>query len=737
MDANPAIARDDWLWVLGSLCALHRVPFDPHLILQQYPPPHDVARLMQAVRALGFKCSTRTLKPKDLVRQPLPCFALMRSDGQAAGVEQATTPRVPEQAKLTAVLVLRCDGERVLFFAPANTTPQSLPLADFNSRCTGTVLLCTPESRPVTDAEADPDDCKVSGPDRPGLAQRRVRFGFAWFLPELLRHKRVWRDVLIASLAMQLMALATPLFSQIVIDKVIVHHTRSTLTVIGVALLVFMLFTAMMSWVRQYLILHTGNRIDAVLGTRVWEHLLRLPTRYFEQRPTGVIVTRLHAVETIREFLAGAAVALLLDLPFLLIFLAVMIHYSVPLSLISVAILGTIAIMSLIVAPLLRRRMNEQFLMGARNQAFITEYVAGMETVKSLQFEPLLQDRYGALLADYLRAGFATRQLANTYNTAAGALEQLMTLLILWFGAHLVMTMEGFTIGMLVAFQMFASRLSQPLLRLVALWQQFQQTHIAVERLGDIMDAPPEPYSLLPMREMAGHGHIELRNLAFRHAGHLPYLYRGLNLTLRPGRIVALIGPSGAGKSTLAKLLQGFYLPSEGEILLDGRDLRHLAANELRQSFGVVPQETVLFAGTVYENLILANPHTSFDEVIAACKRAEIHDTIERLPKGYQTEIGERGVGLSGGQKQRLAIARALLKRPKILIFDEATSSLDTSTGEQLARTINSLKGKATVVFIAHQIPRGLMIDEVVQLGGEARREETHMTVVAPEHEIR
>jgi subfamily B ATP-binding cassette protein HlyB/CyaB len=423
-------------------------------------------------------------------------------------------------------------------------------------------------------------------------------------------------------------------------------------------------------------------------------------------------------------------VTLLLDVPFLLIFLAVMVHYSVPLSAVSVAVLAAIVVVSLLVTPVFRQRLNRQFLLGARNQAFLTEYVAGIETVKSLQMEPQLKERYGEYLASYLHAGFRTRSLSNTYHTLANGLEQLMTLLILWLGAYLVMTRTDFTIGMLVAFQMFAGRLSQPLLRLVGLWQQFQEANIAVARLGDILDVPPEPYALLPSRENARRGLIEFRNVAFRHAEHLPYLYRDLNLTLSPGRCVALIGPSGCGKSTLARLMQGFYLSSDGQILLDGRDIRHLSANELRGVFGVVPQETVLFAGTVYENLLLANPQASFEQVIAVCRLAGIHDTIERMPQGYQTELGERGTGLSGGQRQRLAIARALLKGPKVLIFDEATSGLDAATAEGLAKTINGLKGRVSTLFIAHHLPKGLAIDEVVQLDGDAAHEK-HMSVVS------
>ena len=309
------------------------------------------------------------------------------------------------------------------------------------------------------------------------------------------------------------------------------------------------------------------------------------------------------------------------------------------------------------------------------------------------------------------------RQLANSYNVIAGGLEQTLSLLILVAGAYMVMTSSDFTIGMLVAFQMFASRLSQPMLRLVGLWQQFQQANLSVQRLGDIMNAPPEPYSVLPSRLREGKGQIDIEHLSFRYGENLPFLYQDFNFSVKPGQVVAVMGPSGSGKSTLTKLLQGFYQPAGGTIKIDGNDIRYLSANELRHYFGVVPQETVLFSGTLYDNLLMANPHATFDQVVRACRMAEIHDFIEALPQGYQTEIGERGVGLSGGQKQRLAIARALIKQPKILVFDEATSSLDSATAEHFAATINQLRGKVTMLFITHALPRNLQVDEVVKIG--------------------
>jgi subfamily B ATP-binding cassette protein HlyB/CyaB len=730
------------------------VPFAPALVLQQLPPPYTLLSVQRAAFALGFEGAVRDVAVTELERLPLPFMAVLQpsyaSSTAAAAVLSsgegsfADTTRDARSAVSTPgpgsvapnpptlqpgrgdtdaeksdpppvsgaqaprhhplALVVEIANGKVSFLAPNNPEPVVVALSEFGRSYAGQVMLFAPR----LGEQANDRDTELHGSER---------FGFRWFVPELLKHKAIGGEVLLASLAIQVMALATPVFTQIVIDKVIVHHTLNTLIVIGVALTIFMLFTAVMSWIRQYLILHTGNRIDAVLGTEVFEHLFKLPPRYFEQRPTGVLIARLHGVETIREFITGAAVTLLLDVPFLLIFLAIMYYYSSLLTFITLIVLLLIVGMSASITPLLRSRLNKQFLLGARNQAFLTEYVAGMETVKSLQMEPQLKQRFGEYLSSYLRAGFDTRRLANTYNVIANMLEQLLTLAILCTGAWLVMNSQDFTIGMLVAFQMFASRLSGPVLRMVGLWQEFQQASIAVKRLGDVMNVPPEPYSLKPSRETAGRGSIAITGLSFRYADNLPFLYRDLSLSIEPGKCMAIMGPSGSGKSTLAKLLQGFYRPVAGSIRIDGHDVLHLSANELRRNFGVVPQDTVLFSGTIYDNLILSNPLATFDEVIRACKLAEIHDSIEGLPQGYQNEIGEHGAGLSGGQKQRVAIARALLKGPPILIFDEATSSLDGPTAEAFAHTINRLKGKVTMLFIAHNLPGSLQVDAVLRLG--------------------
>ena len=530
--AADAVLTDGFIWALASLCRLHHVPFDPELVLKQFPPPYDLATLLRAAQACGLKAGLAGARADALETLPLPCLGFVRAAGQPANEPTPPTP----------ALLVRADGERLLYLLAGENAPRMLARREFAERFENTVLLAAPAPR---------------APEDPDAAARRA-FGFGWFVPELARHRAIWRDVLLASAAIHIVGLATPLFTQVVIDKVVVHHTQSTLIAIAIGLGIFLVFHAAMTWMRQYLVLHTGNRVDAALATQVFGHLFRLPLPYFEHRPTGATVARLQGVETIREFITGAAIALVLDLPFLALVIAVMFCYSWQLSLIALGILFLLTVTSVLVAPLLREKLNRQFLLGARNQAFVTEYVSGAETVKSLQFEPVLERRYGEYLSVYLAAGFGTRNLANTYHVVANALEQLMTLAILVAGALLVMRGDGFTIGMLVAFQMFAARMAQPMLRIAGLWQEFQQASIAVKRLGDVLNAPPEPHSLAPSRAPGGAGAIELKSLSFRYSEKHPYLYRDLNLSIAPGKLVVITGPSGCGKSTLAKLLLGF-----------------------------------------------------------------------------------------------------------------------------------------------------------------------------------
>ncbi|MBC3830267.1 peptidase domain-containing ABC transporter [Undibacterium amnicola] len=701
------LSQTSFFWTLQGLCALHRKPFSLELAQQQCAAPYSNQSLQSALDQVGLLSTVHKCSAKKLYKESFPLVAWCR---EPINVEIAISSDVnsnDNSSFVSPALVLQADEHNVLIVEHSDSAPQTISLEHFQQRYTGQITRVTPKIDPGIDADS-------------AEQERQARpFGFSWFVPELLKHKKLWQEILLASLVIQLIALATPLFTQAIIDKVVVHRTQSTLIVIAIGMLVFMIFSAGLSWLRQYLVLHTGNRVDAVLGSAVFERLFKLPPLYFQHRSTGVISARMHGVETIREFIASAAVTIILDLPFLLIFVAIMFYYSVTLTLIVLAILTVIVVLSAIVAPMFQTKLQQQFQLGARNQAFMTEYIVGLETVKSLQLEPQLNSKYSGYLASYLQAGFDTKQLANTYNTVSNLLEQIMTLLILAIGAYTVMHSTEFTIGMLVAFQMFSGRLSQPMLRLVGLWQQFQQARLSVDRLGDLMNAPTEPYSMVPSRDGKKNGKVQIEQIAFKYAEELPLVYDNLSLTVEPGQTIGIMGPSGCGKSTLAKLLQGFYQPTAGRILVDGVDIRYLSANELRAHFGVVPQETTLFSGTIYDNLQMASPDATFEQIAAACKMAEIHQTIEALPKGYQTEIGERGAGLSGGQKQRIAIARALLKRPSILVFDEATSALDTNTAEHFAQTINSLRGKVTMLFITHGLPKGLHVDAVYRLGAQ------------------
>ena len=719
---------DAFVWATGAFCQLNRIPYDASLMIKQFPPPYDVVNLQQALQNFGLNNSVKQFSIAQLPNASLPCLALLKPTSKS---ESNTPEGTEDQSAPTygVALVLRRDDNRLLVLQPNQAEPITVGIDDFAKQITGDFLVVRKVEETVADdsstisaINAAPNNTSSAKQSKTAKNADAKEFGFRWFIPELLKYKRIWSEVLLASLTIQLVGLAVPICTQIVIDKVVVHHTTSTLIVIATALFIFLIFTAAMGWVRQYLVLHTGNRIDATLGHKVFSHLLDLPVRYYDHRPTGVIIARVHGVETIREFLAGGLVTLLLDFPFLIVFLAIMFWYSWQLTLISVAGLALIAMISFIVTPIIRAKLNHQFMLGARNQAFLTEYVSGMETVKSLQMEPQLKQTFGNYLSTYLNASFDSRKLSITYNTAANTLDQLQTLAILCVGAWLVMHNTNFTIGMLVAFQMFSGRLSGPVLRLVGLWQEFQQADIAVKRLGDVMNAPAEPMTLIPTRANTNQTtNITVDSLGFKYSDEHPWLYQNLTFNIQAGHCVVVMGPSGCGKSTLAKLLLGFYQPQEGNIKLNGQDIRYLAANELRNHFGVVPQETVIFSGTIYDNLILANPHASFEQIIQACQMAEIHNAIEQLPQGYQTTVGEHGTGLSGGQKQRIAIARALLKQPKVLIFDEAVSNLDQQTAEHFAQTVNKLKGKVTILFITHQLPKGLLVDEAVILGKESQ----------------
>jgi len=687
--AWPDESTDKLLWALEVACGVNSVPFDRLLVQQRLI--HNPSWPAALELCPELRLSAKTLRPEHASGKErdsvLIWLAKPNSTSNASGEDEVAH---------TVAVVLKVTSDSALVLEYGAREPRTVPLQSL-MECSNCPLIQL--SRVWLKTE-----------DRP------VDFGYGWLLRELKKHKSTIRDVVLASFVIQALGLAAPLMTQTVIDKVITNHATSTLIVLMVGLVVLTLFSAALSWVRQYLVLHTGNRVDAVLGSAVFAHLARLPISYFERRPTGVLVTRLHGIETIRDFVTGAFVTAVLDVPFMLVFAGLMTYYSPLLSAVAIAITLLMAAISYFVAPRIRALSNEQYMAGARVQAFATEYVAGMETVKSLQMETRVEAQYSQLMADYMRSGFVARQASNTYNASMTTLDQLSSTLVLAIGAWTAMREGSFTIGMLIAFQMMSGKVTQPLLRISGLWQQFQQANIALKRLGDIMEVPVEKFSLQPSSALATAPSLAFKDLGFTYSPDRKPLYNDLSFSIAAGQCVALVGPSGCGKSTIAKLLQGFYPLYSGQIHVGGRELRTLAVNELRTWFGVVPQETTLFAGTIADNLYAAAPRANLERISYACKLAGVHDAIEALPSGYLTEIGERGVGLSGGQKQRLAIARALLRGAKILIFDESTANLDAASAEAIAQTINHLKGKLTIVFVAHHMPRSLKVDRVIRL---------------------
>lgn len=540
-------------------------------------------------------------------------------------------------------------------------------------------------------------------------------FGFKWFIKEMLEYKKLWKNVILWSCLLQAFSFALPLMTQSVVDKVIVNQAQTTLITLSLGVFILNLFTTSFGWARQQLILYMGNEIDNTLANKLFSHLIKLPLNYFQSRNTGNIVSRLHTLETIREFMAGTFITLVLDIPFVLLFAGIMFYYSPLLFFISICFISVMVLLSLLVAPIIRTKAMIQAQISGKNQAFLTEYVANMETIKSLQMENELQKNYRKYFNDYLNTSKDVRSYAIGYNTVMSWLEQTLSLVILAIGAYISMNSTGFTIGMLIAFQMFCSRVTQPILRISGVWQEFQQIQISINRLKDIMNENGEKYSFIKNTLVKDVPDIEFYNLGFKYP-HSNWLYKDLNCKIEAGKLLVIKGPSGCGKSTLAKLLQNFYSDYEGFIKIAGVDILKMNVQQLRSLMGVVPQESTLFSGSIYDNFKLVKPDASLEEIAQVCQLAGIDEVIQNLENGYQTNLGEKGAGLSGGQKQRIAIARALLKKPKILIFDEATNGLDPESSRLVINTINSLKGHVTILFITHLENSLLKADGVLNM---------------------
>ena len=670
LHGEPAQAPlDSGLLSLVMLARFHGIATEPEQLAHEFRVPgkhFDEEALLLASKKLGLQARAVTTRPERLAKTPLPALAQMK-DGRFVIV-----------AKLESA---EEGAGRVLVQSPEVGRPELLELADFVSAWSGRLILVT---------------------SRAALAGELRKFDFSWFIPAVVKYRKLLGEVLLISFVLQLFALITPLFFQVVMDKVLVHRGFSTLDVIAVGLLVVVTFEVILTALRSYVFAHTTSRIDVELGASLYRHLIALPLAYFQARRVGDSVARVRELENIRAFLTGNAITILLDLLFSVVFLSVMLHYSKMLTLIVVLSIPCYILLSAGFTPVLRRRLNEKFTRGAENQSFLVESVSGIDTLKSMAVEPQMTRQWDKQLAGYVSASFKTSTLSTLAGAGVTLVGKLVTVATLWFGARLVIDAE-LSVGQLIAFNMLAGQVAQPVMRLAQLWTDFQQTGISVQRLGDILNTPTETNSqqlTLPRLQ----GGIRFDNVQFRYRPDANPVLRQIDLTIAPGEVIGVVGRSGSGKSTLTRLVQRLYVPEQGRVLIDGIDLSVVDASSLRRQIGVVLQENLLFNRTIRENIALTDPGAPLERVMQAAKMAGAHEFILELPEGYDTQVGEHGTGLSGGQRQRIAIARALLTNPRILIFDEATSALDYESERIIQQNMQAISRGRTVIIIAHRL---------------------------------
>lgn len=649
-----------------------------------------LGEVLHALQALGFEARLRQGTRSELERAQLPLLMPVRGKGDDHADGEGL------------VLLGRMEQGMVVLQREGADAPEQVTLTVFEALFDGRWIEA---SRPVAPGRSPRQG---QSPDQ--------KFGLGWFWQALGKYKRLMGEILLASLFVQVIALVTPLIFQVVIDKVLTHRTLSTLDVMVVALTVVSLFEIALGSMRHYLMSHTTNRVDVELGARLFRHLLHLPLAYFESRRSGDTVARVRELENARNFLTGQALSSWLDLLFAAVYLVLMFYYSVWLTLVVVLALPIFFGASALITPLLRKKMEDRFALGAENQAYLVETVTSMETLKSHAAEPHWQREWERRLADYVRTAFEGGHLGLATNQFISLISKLLTVALLWLGARLVI--EGdLTVGGLIAFNMLSGRVNAPILKLASLWQDYTQMKVSIKRLGDIMDAVPEP-AFEPGRSIPAQvqGRVTLEHVSFRYAPNAAPVLTDVSLDIAPGEVVGLVGVSGAGKTTLMRLLQRLYTPESGRVLLDGMDLNLVDTGWLRRQMGVVGQDTLLFNRTVRENIALADPGVGMQAIQAAAELAGAHAFILRLPDGYDTVIGERGGKLSGGQRARIAIARALVHNPRILLLDEATAALDYESERLIHDNMARIAQGRTVIIVAHRLSTLRLADRILVL---------------------
>lgn len=684
---------DTGLIGLVMLARFHGVAADPDQLRHEYETDgnaFDATQVLLAAKRLGLKAKLINTQLSRLDRTPLPALAIDNDRN--------------------FFVLARVDASQILVQDPRMERPQVLLPSEFSQRWSGQLILFA---------------------SRASLAGELAKFDFTWFIPAVVKYRNLLGEVLLVSFVLQLFALITPLFFQVVMDKVLVHRGFTTLDVIATGLLVVTLFEVALSGLRTYVFSHTTSRIDVELGGRLFRHLLNLPLAYFQARRVGDTVARVRELENIRQFLTGNAITLVLDLFFSVVFIAVMLYYSIWLTLLVVLSLPCYLALSLFITPVLRMRLHEKFNRGAENQAFLVEAINGIDTLKAMAVESQMTRRWDKQMAAYVAASFRTTALGTIAHEGVSLIGKLVTVATMWLGARLVINGD-MTVGQLIAFNMLAGRVSTPVMRLAQLWTDFQQTGISVQRLGDILNTRSEIANANRSALPSIVGNIEFDQVVFRYRADGPEILRGVSLKVPAGSVVGIVGRSGSGKSTLTKLAQRLYLPERGRILVDGLDLAMADSTSLRRQIGVVLQENMLFNCSVRENIALADPGLPMQTVINAAKLAGAHDFILELAEGYDTAVGEHGATLSGGQRQRIAIARALITNPRILIFDEATSALDYESESVIQQNMKSICMGRTVLIIAHRLSAVREADTIIVLDrGQIVEQGTHSDLVS------
>lgn len=631
----------------------------------------DETSLLLAAKHLGLKAKVSRQPFERIGKAALPAMALTDDE--------------------RPFIVARVDDDKALIHDLAEGRARTISTDELRERYAGRLLLTA---------------------SRASVLSELSKFDFSWFVPAAVKYRKLLAEVFAASFFLQMFALVTPLFYQVVMDKVLVHNGMTTLHVIAIGLVSIAVFDVVLGALRTYVFSHTTSKIDVELGARLFRHILSLPLSYFESRRVGDTIARVRELENIRNFITGQALTSVLDLLFTVVFLAVMFYYSVWLTVIVLLSLPIYALISAAITPGLRKRLDEKFARGADNQAFLVETVGGIGTVKAMAVEPRATRTWDGQLAGYVAAGFRVARLAMLGQQSVQLVQKLVAVAIMYFGAKLVIEGE-LSLGQLIAFNMLSGQVAAPIIRLAQLWQDFQQVGISVERLGDILNTRTE----LPGSRMALppiQGQVTFENVAFRYRQDAPEVLAGIDIDIKPGEIIGIVGRSGSGKSTLTKLVQRLYTPERGRVLIDGHDLALADPAWLRRQIGVVLQENFLFNRSIRDNIALTDPGMPLERVIHAAKLAGAHEFIAELPEGYDTKVGEHGTGLSGGQRQRIAIARALVGDPRILIFDEATSALDYESEHAVMANMRAICKGRTVLIIAHRLSTVRMANRIV-----------------------